>query len=37
MDLTDEGIKADQEKHAAKELAEIKSHEDKSRASVKKS
>jgi phosphatidylserine/phosphatidylglycerophosphate/cardiolipin synthase-like enzyme len=37
MDLTDEGIKADQEKHAAKALAEIKAHEDKSRASVKKS
>jgi len=37
MDLTDEGIKADQEKHAAKALAEIKAHEEKSRASVKKS
>jgi len=37
MDLTDEGIKDDQEKHAAKALAEIQAHEEKSRASVKRS
>ena len=37
MDLTDAGIQADREKHAAKELAEIKTHEEKSRDSVKKS
>jgi phosphatidylserine/phosphatidylglycerophosphate/cardiolipin synthase-like enzyme len=37
MDLTDAGIQADREKHAAKELAEIKSHEEKSKVSVGKS
>ncbi|MFZ4388300.1 MAG: phospholipase D-like domain-containing protein, partial [Chthoniobacterales bacterium] len=37
IDLSDEGIQADQEKHAAKALAEIKAHEETSRASVKKS
>lgn len=37
IDLSDEGIQADREKHAAKELAEMKAHEEKSRARVKKS
>ena len=37
IDLSDEGIKADREKHLAKELAEQKAHEEKSRASAKKS
>jgi phosphatidylserine/phosphatidylglycerophosphate/cardiolipin synthase-like enzyme len=37
IDLSDDGIQADREKHAAKELAEVKAHEDKSRANVKKS
>jgi len=37
IDLTDAGIQADREKHAAKDLAEIKQHEEKSRACVKES
>ena len=37
IDLSDEGILADREKHAAKALAEIKAHEEKSQASVTKS
>ena len=37
IDLSDEGILADREKHAAKALAEIKAHEETSQASVTKS